>query len=67
MSYECKNCKKEISNSEMAGLAIGHLGREVFDKKLGTQGFSKGEFSAGLLTGLKIPCPSCSKSDWKST
>lgn len=65
MSFDCKQCKREVSNSEMMGIAIGHVGNAIFEKKLGAQGFSKGEFSAGFLNGLKVPCPSCNKCDWK--
>lgn len=65
MSFECKACSREVSNSEMIGLAIGHCGRAVLEKKMDSSAFSKGEFSSGLLNGFRVPCPSCGKSDWK--
>lgn len=65
MSFECQECKKEVSNSEMVGLAIGYCTRTVLEKKLGVAGLSKGELSAGFLNGMKVPCPKCGSSDWK--
>lgn len=66
MSFECGKCKKEVSNSEMVGMAVGQLTREVFDKKVLDAGFSAKPFSAGFLNGLRINC-TCGKCDWKAS
>jgi hypothetical protein len=69
MSFECNNCNESVSNSKMAGLAIGHIGRAVLESK-GinttselTHAFDSGDFSAGLLSN-SVKCPKCKASDW---
>lgn len=65
MSFECRKCDREVSNSEMLGLAIGQCTKSAIEKKLGA-GFSKEDFTTGFLNGLKVHCPSCGKADWKN-
>lgn len=67
MSFQCRACERKVSNSEMLGLAIGHCGRTVLEKKMGESAFSREQFTSGLLNGFKVPCPSCGKSDWKTS
>ncbi len=70
MSFECKNCKEIVTNSKMAGLAIGHIGRALLERKgINTSSeladaFDSGDFTAGMLSN-SVKCPSCKKSNWE--
>lgn len=71
MSFECKECKENVSNSKMAGLVLGQIAASTLESKGITSksalmaGFSSGEFGSGVLSGMKVKCPSCNKSNWK--
>ena len=58
--FICKSCDEKVSNSKMFGLVIGQIGREKFEQR----GFSKGDILAGALSGFRIACPNCSKTNW---
>lgn len=70
MSFKCKKCGETFSSSKMAGIAFGHIARSVLESKgiLSKEGlasaFDKGDFSAGVLSGLKVCCPKCDSSHW---
>lgn len=70
MTFKCNSCNESISDSKMAGIAIGHISRSVLESKsISSQAslasaFSKGEFAAGVLSGFGVPCPKCNKSNW---
>lgn len=66
MGFECKECGNKVTNSEALGLAVATVSKTVIENKIGASAFSKAEFSAGLLSGFKVPCPDCDKSNWKS-
>jgi S-methylmethionine-dependent homocysteine/selenocysteine methylase len=69
MTFKCKNCDEKFSNSKMAGMAITSISQTILNsKKISTstdlsKAFDRGEFSAGILTGL-VNCPKCNKSNW---
>jgi predicted RecB family nuclease len=69
MSFECNSCKETVSNSKMAGLAIGHIGRAVLESKgIRTtselaHAFDGGDLTAGVLSN-SVKCPNCEKSNW---
>lgn len=66
MSYSCKSCKEKVSNSKMAGLVIGQVSREVLEaKNITRSSFSNGEVMAGLLSGFRVKCPKCGKTNWE--
>lgn len=71
MSFECKNCKEEVSNSKMTGLVFGQIAAATLSSKgIKTQsgltaGFNGGEFGSGFLSGLKVRCPKCDSTNWK--
>jgi|GEM_PF-914288 len=68
-SFTCRNCGREVSNSEMAGLVIGKISNAVLKQKLGidiaSESLVKKELSAGIVNSFNIPCPKCKESNWK--
>lgn len=71
MTFECKECKEKVSDSKMAGLVFGQIAAATLEsngvktQSALTAGFSSGEFASGFLSGLKVKCPKCNKSNWK--
>lgn len=70
MSFTCANCSEKVSDSKMAGLVIGQVASATLSSK-GiqtrsdlTSSLSKGEFTAGVISGLGIKCPKCNGTNW---
>lgn len=60
--FICKSCKEEVSNSKMFGLVIGQVGRE---KLVERNAINKPDVLAGILSGFRISCPECQKTNWE--
>ena len=71
MSFTCNKCGETLSNSKMAGVCLAQLGKEYLLAKgvVGQVGlvksFDRGEFSAGVLSGLGVKCPECKHTNWR--
>ena len=61
--FECEECKKTYSKSKMLGIIVGQIGREKIEAE-GLSEFSSNDFFAGILSGFRIKCPNCNKSNW---
>lgn len=71
MTFKCKKCSEEVSNSKMAGLVFGQIAAATLEGKgVKTQrelaaGFNSGEFGSGFLSAFRVKCPSCEASNWE--
>ncbi|WP_041720543.1 hypothetical protein [Alkaliphilus metalliredigens] len=71
MSFTCNNCNGSVSQVKMGGLALGQVSKEVLYRQLGlpttknlTGNNVASELSAGIVSGFRIRCPKCGKSNW---
>ena len=62
--FKCKGCAEKVSDAKMVGLVIGQIGREAATAK-GITPQSTGDFLVGLISGYKINCPKCEKTNWE--
>lgn len=71
MSFKCKKCKEEVSNSKMTGLVFGQItvatleSKGIKTQKDLTTGFSGGDFGSGFLSSFNVKCPNCKESSWE--
>ncbi|MGR6504325.1 MULTISPECIES: hypothetical protein [unclassified Shewanella] len=61
--FKCKKCGEEVSNAKMVGLIIGQIGREA-SMNNGISPQARADVIAGVVSGFKIECPSCSGHNW---